>query len=411
MPRSPSEARWRYGLALLSAAAGIRAFCIGLTGVLLGLYLARLELSAGQVGLVVGCGLAGNAAATAWLAWVTPALDRRIALLGSTLLSGFGLIGLAQSPAPLTLAIIAFIGLVNGMGRDRGPAQVIEQSLLSDLLPETNRAGVMARYTATQDVCASLGSLAAGLPDFLPGDPTHTSRLLFVAAGVFSLIPILIYAWLVPAGLGGHAGPGQHREVGPATRLRVRRLAGLFALDSLGGGFLAGSILSYWFFKRFGLSGEVIGPLFLVARGLNAASYFGAEVLARRIGLVRTMVFTHLPSSIFLLALPWVGSPALAMFLFLAREALVQMDVPARQAFVAAATGPGERVYAFGVTGLTRNLGWAAGPALAGWGVQSLGLGAPLVLGAGLKMAYDLLLYHSFARGPAAGESPAGTDV
>jgi predicted MFS family arabinose efflux permease len=178
-------------------------------------------------------------------------------------------------------------------------------------------------------------------------------------------------------------------------------LTGLFALDSLGGGFLAGSILSYWFIKRFGLTGEVIGPLFLVARGLNAGSYFVAEALARRLGLVRTMVFTHLPSSAFLLVLPWAPSALVAILLFLAREALVQMDVPARQAFVAQVTRPGERVYAFGVTGLARNVGWAAGPGLAGWSAQTFGLGVPLVIGAGLKMAYDLLLYHSFSRGVA----------
>jgi MFS family permease len=400
MPPSQSKARWRHGLLLLATAAGVRAFCIGLTGVLLGLYLARRQLSAGQVGLVIGCGLAGNALATAWLAWGPSTLGRRPVLVVTTLLSAAGLVGLGQVSTPLALAVVAFLGLVNGMGRDRGPAQVVEQSLLSDQLPDTDRARVMARYSAAQDVCGSLGSLAAGLPDILPGDPTQTSRLLFAVAGLLALIPLLIYVWLVPAGSGRQSGRMEVQRVDPATRRRVRGLAGLFALDSLGGGFLAGSILSYWFFKRFGLSGEVIGPLFLVARGLNAASYFAAEVLARRFGLLKTMVFTHFPSSALLLLLPWVGSATAAMLLFLAREALVQMDVPARQAFVAGATRPGERVYAFGVTGLTRNLGWAVGPALAGWSVQALSLGAPLVLGAGLKMVYDLLLYRSFVPGP-----------
>ncbi len=400
MPRSQSEARWRRGLLLLATAAGVRAFCIGLTGVLLGLYLARRDFTAGQVGLVVGCGLAGNALATAWLAWAASRLDRRSVLIVTTLLSAAGLLGLAQVSTPLALAVVAFLGLVNGMGRDRGPAQVVEQSLLSDQLPDSDRARAMTRYSAAQDVCGSLGSLAAGLPDILPGDPTQTSRVLFAVAGLCALVPILIYLWLVPAGFGRQSGRMEVQRVDPATRRRVHGLAGLFALDSLGGGFLAGSILSYWFFKRFGLSGEVIGPLFLVARGLNAGSYFAAEALARRLGLVRTMVFTHFPSSAFLLLLPWVGSAMTAMLLFLAREALVQMDVPARQAFVAAATRPGERVYAFGVTGLTRNLGWAVGPALAGWSVQALGLGAPLILGAGLKMVYDLLLYRSFVRSP-----------
>lgn len=401
MPPSSHDARWRHGLLLLSTAAGIRAFCIGLTGVLLGLYLARRGFTAGQLGVVVGCGLAGNAIATAWLAWSAPTVSRRAVLLVSTVLGGAGLIGAGNVSAPLAIAVVAFVGLVNGMGRDRGPAQVIEQSLLSDRLPISDGARIMVRYTATQDVCAAVGSLAAALPDVLPGDPAETSRMLFVIAGLCSLMPLAIYAWLVPAEAGKDAPAIDRPQVDSGTRRRIRGLTGLFALDSLGGGFLAGSILSYWFFKRFGLTGEVIGPLFLVARGLNAGSYFAAEALARRLGLVRTMVFTHLPSSAFLLVLPWAPSALVAILLFLAREALVQMDVPARQAFVAQVTRPGERVYAFGVTGLARNVGWAAGPGLAGWSAQAFGLGAPLVIGAGLKIAYDLLLFRSFNRGVA----------
>lgn len=393
MQSGTAEARWRHGLLLLSIAAGIRSFCIGLTGVLLGLYLARRGFTAAQLGLVVGAGLAGNAAATAWLAWVAPREDQRGLLLIATLLSAAGLIGVGLTPAPGAMAVIAFVGLVNGMGRDRGPAQVIEQSLLSDLLPASAGTRVMVRYTATQDVCASLGSLAAALPDLLPENPTVTSAGLFATAGLLSLIPLAIYLWLVPKSDGRHAAATEHQAIDAATRQRIWRLSGLFALDSLGGGFLAGSILSYWFFKRFGMSGSTLGPLFLVGRGLNAGSYFAAERLSRRIGLVKTMVFTHLPSSAFLLVLPWAPSGAVAMALFLLREALVQMDVPARQALVARVTRPGDRVHAFGVTGLARNVGWAVGPGLAGWSVQALGLGAPLVIGAGLKMGYDVMLY------------------
>jgi predicted MFS family arabinose efflux permease len=315
------------------------------------------------------------------------------------------LLAFAGLSTPLALSAAAFLGLVNGMGRDRGPAQVVEQSLLADRLPPLDSTRIMARYTATQDVLAGLGSLAAGLPDLLPGDPAVTARFLFLAGGGCALLPLGIYIWLLRAGASAPAAQRPRPDV--TTRRRVRELTGLFALDSLGGGFLAGSILSYWFFKRFGLSGEVIGPLFLAARALNAVSYFGAVRLASRLGLVRTMVFTHLPSSAFLLVLPWIASPVVAILLFLAREALVQMDVPARQALVAAVTRPGERVYAYGITGLARNVGWAAGPALAGLSVESLGLSSPLQLGAGLKMVYDVLLYRSFERRVgASGESP-----
>jgi MFS family permease len=148
VPPSFHEARWRHGLLLLSTAAGIRAFCIGLTGVLLGLYLARRGYTAGQLGVVVGCGLAGNAVATAWLALAAPRVKRRAVLLVSTVLGGAGLIGAVNVSAPLAIAVVGFVGLVNGMGRDRGPAQVLEQSLLSDRLPISDGTRVMVRYTA-----------------------------------------------------------------------------------------------------------------------------------------------------------------------------------------------------------------------------------------------------------------------
>lgn len=386
---------WPRLFVLLSAAAGLRAFAVGLTGVLLGLHLARLGLGPSRTGLVIAAGLAGNAVASAALAWLGAGWDRRTTLVVTAALSGAGLAAVALFAAPEWLMPAAFVGMVNGMGRDRGPAQVVEQSILADRMPAGAGTRVMVRYAAAQDVLGGLGSLAAALPDLIPGDPVATTRVVLLAAGALLLGSVALYLPAVPAGSPpATAKPATGVAPDSDTRRRLRSLAALFALDSLGGGFLAGSILSYWFFKRFGLAGDVVGPLFLLARGLNAASYFGAELLARRIGLIRTMVFTHLPSSLFLLLLPWAPTPLVAAVLFLAREALVQMDVPARQAYVAAVTRPGERVYAFALTGLARSVGWAVGPGLAGWSAQALGLGAPLVLGAGLKIGYDLLLYR-----------------
>lgn len=399
VPRDEPRRDWRRLFVLLSAAAGLRAFAVGLTGVLLGLHLARLGLGPSRAGLVIAAGLAGNAVASAALAWLGAGWDRRITLVVTAALSGAGLAAVALFVSPEWLVPAAFLGMVNGMGRDRGPAQVVEQSILADRMPAGAGTGVMTRYTAVQDVLGGVGSLTAALPDILPGDPTAITRVVLLVAGGLLLMSIGLYLPGVPTGApAAMAGPTAGIAPGTGTRRRVRGLAALFALDSLGGGFLAGSILSYWFFKRFGLAGDIVGPLFLVARGLNAASYFGAELLARRIGLIRTMVFTHLPSSLFLLLLPWAPTPLVAGALFLAREALVQMDVPARQAYVAAVTRRGERVYAFALTGLARNVGWAVGPGLAGWSAQVLGLGAPLVLGAGLKIWYDLLLYRRAGR-------------
>lgn len=387
----------RHALLALLTGASLRAFCIGLTGILLGLHLGRQGIGPEAIGVVVGAGLAGNAAATAWLTW-GPAGSPRMRLITTSLVTAVGLLAIAVLTTPAALAIAACLGLVNGMGRDRGPAQVLEQSILSDALPESARARGMTWYTAVQDVGGSLGSLAAALPDVLPGEPIAITRVLLVAAALTGLVPALLYACLLPPAHPSVSAARPRPVIPAGTRTRVRRLATLFALDSLGGGFLAASILSYWFFARFGVTGTVVGPLFVGARALNAVSYFVAERLARHLGLIRTMVFTHLPSSALLLLLPWAPSVSVAVLLFLAREALVQMDVPARQAFVAKVTQPGEREYAFGVTSLVRNLGWATGPALAGLGAQFLGLAAPLLLGAGLKIVYDLALYRAFVR-------------
>lgn len=354
------------------------------------------------MGLVVGLGLAGNAAATAVVAVRGERLGRLPALLVATVLSAGGLLAMALGKHAGALGLGAFIGLVNGMGRDRGPAQTVEQSVLADAVSGGERTLVFARYAFIQDLCGALGSLAAGIPALAArighGTEAQAGRATLAAAAVVSLLPLLLYARLKPGATAPVAPAAPQGSAGTSaeTRRRVARLTGLFALDSLGGGFLAGSIVTYWFFRRFGVSGDVLGPLFFAGRILNGLSYYAADFLARRIGLIRTMVYTHLPSSAVLLALPFVGRPWMAIMIFLVRESLVQMDVPTRQAYVAAVTGPGERTFALGVTGLARNVGWAAGPALAGAAMASFGLGAPLIAGAFLKIVYDLALFASF---------------
>jgi MFS family permease len=388
---------------LLYGAAGARSFTTGLVGVLLGLYLAELGFGAAALGVVVGAGLAGNAVGTALVAAFGERWGRRRVLLAAAALSAAGVAATALASAAAPLALSGFLGMVNGMGRDRGPAQTLEQSLLADAAGDTERTAVFVRYTFLQDVLGALGSLAAAAPALLerlagvPVIPAYRATLLGAAA--VSLIPLSLYARL-PADPVSAAGAAARPTLSPASRRRVGGLTALFALDSLGGGLLAGSILSYWFFRRFGLGPEALGPLFFGARALNALSYFAAEWLARRVGLLRTMVFTHLPSSLVLLALPFITAVAPAVVLFLVREALVQMDVPARQAYVAQVTAAGERTAALGITGLARNVGWALGPPLAGGAMALWGLGAPLICGAGLKAIYDVALYASYRNAP-----------
>ena len=180
------------------------------------------------------------------------------------------------------------------------------------------------------------------------------------------------------------------------THALIIRLTLLFGLDSLGGGFLNTSLVAYWFFERFAMSEGRVALLFFAARTLNAASHVAAAWLAKRIGLGNTIVATHLPSSLFVMLVPLAPSAAVASALFLVREALVEMDVPTRQSYLMAIVRPEERTLASGVTSVTRNLGWAAGPSLAGVLMQNVALSAPLYVGSALKIAYDLILYRSF---------------
>jgi predicted MFS family arabinose efflux permease len=176
----------------------------------------------------------------------------------------------------------------------------------------------------------------------------------------------------------------------------IRRLALLFGLDSIGGGFLNSALISYWFFRQYGTSEATLALLFFSARVLNALSHLAAAWLAKRIGLLNTMVWTHLPSSLFLIAAPASPNAAIAAALFLAREALVEMDVPTRQSYVMAVVKPNERTFASGVTNVTRNVAWAVGPSVAGVVMQHVALAGPLLIGGVLKIGYDLLLYRAF---------------
>jgi len=210
------------------------------------------------------------------------------------------------------------------------------------------------------------------------------------------LVPLFLYPRLSPAVEPIAASPGL--RVSPGSRKFLAKLSGLFALDALGSGFLTTTLLAYFFHVRFGVSAAAVGPLFFGARIANALSHLAAAWLARRIGLVNTMVFTHIPSSLLLLTVAVAPSFPVAAALFLLREALVEMDVPTRQSYVMAIVRPEERTVASGVTHLVRLGAWAVAPVFAGAAMQRFALLAPLAVGAAMKISYDLLLYFSFRK-------------
>ncbi|HEX2249532.1 MAG TPA: MFS transporter [Gemmatimonadales bacterium] len=383
---------------LIYLATFVRALATGFIGVLLGVYLAELGLDAGAIGLVVSAGLTGAAAGTFLVTFLGDRVGHRRVLLAVTLLSAAGGVALALSSHPLVLGAAALLGMVNGMGRDRGAALVLEQAVLPALLPDTERTMAFARYNVLQDIGHALGGLAAGLPALLQESGMLTGapalRWSMAAYAVLSLAPAAAYLSLSRA----VEMPDVSRliRVSPESRRILWKISSLFALDSLAGGFLTTALLSFFFYQRFGVGLGAIGAIFFAARVANAASHIAAASLARRIGLVNTMVFTHIPSSLLLVSVAYASSFPVAAVLFLLREGLVEMDVPTRQSYVMAVVRPEERTVASGVTHLVRMAAWAVAPAFAGVLMQDVSLMLPLVIGAGMKIGYDLLLWREF---------------
>ncbi len=383
---------------ILYATAFIRALATGMVGVLLGIYLARLHLSPSQIGFVVGAGLVGNAAATLLTTALGDRWGRRRFLIGLTLATAAGGLAVSLVSHPLALGVAALLGMVNGMGRDRGAALVLEQAMLPGTVTDAQRTRAFAWYNVTQDVGHALGGLMAGLPVLLREvQPLSEETSFRLAMGTYSLLvllPFLLY--LVLSRHTEAVGGLETRTVLPESRRILWKISSLFALDSLAGGFLTTALLAFFFYAHFGVSEEIVGLLFFAARLANALSHLGAAWLAKRIGLVNTMVFTHIPSSLLLATVPIAPTFPVAAALFLLRESLVEMDVPTRQSYVMAVVRPEERTLASGVTHLVRMAGWAVAPFAAGLFMEGMSLATPVFIGAGMKILYDLLLYAAF---------------
>jgi len=382
---------------VLYVTAFLRAATTSTIGVTSGTYLAALGLGPAALGAVISCGLAG-AAVAALLATITAdRIGRRRFLIATAACGIAGTAWFSLAASPIALGFAAFLGMVNGMGRDRGAALILEQAVLPSTATDATRTRVIAVYTMLQDVGHALGALLAGLPAWLVtrtalgGAGSHRVVVLGCAAG--GAIAVALYARLGPA--VEQARADRPRLTAP-SRTMIAKISGLFALDSLGGGFLTTALVSYFFFERFGTSEATIAALFFGARLMNAASHLGAAWLARHIGLVNTMVFTHIPSSLLLVTVAFAPSLAVAAVLFLLREGLVEMDVPTRQSYVLAVVRPEERTLASGITNLVRLAAWAVAPAFAGLLMTEVRLSLPLVIGAAMKITYDILLWRGF---------------
>jgi predicted MFS family arabinose efflux permease len=385
------------------AAAFLRSIGVGLAGVILGIYLARRGLTGAQIGIVLGIGLAGAALSTMIAGLRANHLGRRRTLVAIALLAAFGGCGLALTPHFAALLVVAFIGTLNGAGTDRGAAVALEQAILPQCVPDDRRTVTLSWYNLILDAGNALGALAGALPvvaaRLVGFNLFRGYQLTFVAFALCNLASAALYLFLSPrvetAAPSGSAARAA-APISPESRRVIARFVGLASLDAFGGGFITDAIVAYWFFLRFGVSEATLGPLFFAGHLLNSGSYLLAARIARRIGLLNTMVFTHVPSSLLLWALPFAPSFPWAVGMILARESLVEMDVPTRQSYLAAVVQPHERVFASGATNVVRNAGWGAGSLLAGYAMQFLALGAPLFIGGSAKIAYDALLYRAF---------------
>ena len=387
---------------LINVAAFLRSFGVGLMGVVLGVYLSRSGYSSFRIGVVVAVGLAGSALATTAVGLAADRVGRKRFLIALSLLSILGGLALYESLYFPILLVLVFLGMLNGTGTERSAIFALEQAMIPGLSSDVRRTWNLAFYNVLIDSGGSLGALSAGLPVILHHhfgfSLVRAYQSLFLGYSAVYVLVSGLYLLLSPD-VEVVPPPGRPSGfVSRETKSIIGRLTALFSLDAFGGGFLTDALVAYWFFKRFGLSEADLGLVFFVVHVLNALSHLGAAWLARRIGLVNTMVFTHLPSSLLLIGVPFAPSAKIAILLFLLREALVEMDVPTRQSYVAGLVSPQERSFASAVTNVARNVCWAIGSAVAGSLMQNLAFSAPLIVGGSVKITYDLALYRSFRR-------------
>jgi MFS family permease len=380
----------------LYAARALRGFGDGFAILILPVYLTAIGFSPFEIGIVASASLLGTAALTLITGFIAPRFElRNLFLAGAALIVLTGL----MFPATETLApvlLIAFIGSINPSAGDLGMLVPLEHALLTKETADRDRTAVFARYSLIGALAAALGALAAALPEMLASQgwsKPGAIRLMFYLYAVLGVLAALLYRRLPRD--HAHAASRPKASLGPSRGI-VYKLAALFSLDAFAGGFVVQSLLALWLFERFNLSLEAASLFFFCASLLGALSFPVAAWLSRRIGLVNTMVFTHIPSSLCLIAAAFSSNLTVVLGLLLVRAALSQMDVPTRSSYVMAVVTPAERTAAASVTAVPRSLASSISPAIAGFLLAGPFSALPLVVCGSLKIAYDLVLLWMF---------------
>ena len=402
----------RRDIPLLFTTRIVRLFAYGFLSVILAFYLIEVGLDERAVGLLFTFTLAGDAGISLWLTTSADRIGRRRMLLLGALLMVLAGVAFLLTRNPLLLTAAAIIGVISPSGNEIGPFLSIEQAALTQLLPDQRRTQTFAWYNLAGSFATATGALAGGwLAKILQSNgwsALAAYRTILTGYALAGGLLMLLFLLLSPAveaaqelkpirrtprqARGRLLGLHQSRGV-------VAKLSALFALDAFAGGLVIQSLMAYWFHARFGVDEGVLGSIFFGANILAGISALLAARIAAKFGLINTMVYTHIPSSIFLMLVPLMPSLPLAIAVLLARFSISQMDVPTRQSYTMAVVAPDERSAASGVTTIARSVGAALSPSLSGLLISIPGLfSVPFYLSGGLKIIYDLVLYRNFKR-------------
>jgi MFS family permease len=387
---------------LLFATRSIRLFAYGALSVVLVLYLVGIGLTASDVGLLLTATLLGDTLISLYLTTQADRIGRRrMLVIGAALMAAAGVV-FSVTERFWLLLLAGTLGVISPSGQEVGPFLSIEQAALSQVVSSRARTEVFAWYTLAGSLATAVGALTAGTlahalqAVWAPVDSYRAVVIVYASVGVVLAVLFgrITSASEVKAIATSLTGIDRSKQV-------VLRLSALFALDSFGGGFVVQSFAAYWFYLRFGVDPRTLGMLFFAANVLAGISALFASRLANRIGLVNTMVVTHLPSNMLLILIPLMPTLSLAATMLLVRFSISQMDVPTRQSYVMAVVDPHERSAASGITGVARTTGAALSPLFAGLLFANPELiGVPFFLAGSLKIAYDLLLLRAFSAVP-----------
>ena len=386
---------------LLLITRGLRSFGYGLLSAFMFIYLTEVLGFSDLMGFaVLSATLMGSAAFTVFVSIYADRMGRKRFLIVLSLLMALSGLTFALTANFFVLLIAAIVGTLSPTGAEIGSFLPMEQAILPQTVTEGQRTSAFAAYNIVGYLAVAFGGLSYGLVDVLVShgfSRLDAHRTMFLAYAILALAVAFLYTTLSARAemASVRGGPSRHR-MSPGTKKIVTRLSGLFAIDAFAGGFVLQTFILGWFSDTYGASATTVGQLAFVGGLLTTLSMYAAVWLSKRIGLLNTMVFTHIPSSVFLILIPVASTFPLSMAFFFARQSISQMDVPTRQSYTVAVVAPEERIAAAGTTAIARNISQASSPPISGVIIQSVALSAPFFVGGILKIIFDVGVYFNF---------------